>query len=201
MGPHGEAGADRGVGQHHVEILGGQRHQQLRGAGLAAHQVHALRQPQRRLDQPVRDQLRQDVGNAHDQPQRPSRGAPPHRVEHLAAEREDLIGEPVDDGPHLGQHQAPPRARDQRLAERFLEVPDLHAHGRRRQVQLGGGGGQGALADERPEVQEVVVVQPLHGASDVRQNQSISCKQSHFLIKRNRLQETLAVRRARCWSS
>ena len=125
----------------------------------------------------------------------------PFTVSSISRPSENLIGEPVDEGPHLGQHEAPPRTRDQGLAERLLEAPNLHAHRRRRQVQLGGGGGQGALPDERPEVQEVVVVQPFHGASDVRENQTIYWKQSNSLSKRNRLQETLAVRRARCWSS
>ena len=51
----------------------------------------------------------------------------------------------------------------QLLAERLLELPDLSADGRLGEPQLRGGARDAALFGDGPEVQQVMVVEPLHG--------------------------------------
>jgi hypothetical protein len=51
-------------------------------------------------------------------------------------------------------------ALEERQAERALELADLHAHRRLREMELAGGAGEGAVARdrvERPEVDELEV--------------------------------------------
>ena len=67
-------------------------------------------QVERRLDEPVRNELRDRVGDTHREPKRPSRGPILHGVHQLAPDREDLVGVAVHDLAHLGEHQpASPR--------------------------------------------------------------------------------------------
>jgi hypothetical protein len=65
---------------------------------------------------------------------------------------------------HLGQRQAPATLLEQLLAQRLLERAELQADRGRRQAQLLRRLGHAALAEDRPEVEQVVVVEPLHAA-------------------------------------
>lgn len=88
----------------------------------------------------------------------------------LAPQREDLFGVAVDDLAHLREHQTPPLSFEQLLPERTLERTDLRAHGRVRERELAGCLRHATLARHQPEVEQVVVVQPIHALSICRNN-------------------------------
>jgi len=67
---------------------------------------------------------------------------------------------------HLGRHDAAAGAAQQLLPELLFEPAYLDTDRGRRQTQLGAGRGDAACSDDTPEIQEVVIVEPLHGCHD-----------------------------------
>ena len=133
-------------------------------ARLATHDAHGLGQAQARLDQGMGDLLRKDVVHTDRQPEGLSRRAPFHGVHQLLAHAEDVLGVAKDQSAHLGGNQSPARAAQQLLAKLLLQAAELGANRRRSQAQLLAGTSDATSAHDLPEVEEVVIVQPLHGA-------------------------------------
>lgn len=76
---------------------------------------------------------------------------------------EDLVRISKDDEARLGQDQIAASLREQRLAERPLQGPNLSGNRRLRQMKLLARRSHAAFLCDHPEVQQVVVVQPSHG--------------------------------------
>ena len=117
------------------------------------------------LEQALDQRLGQRVGHPHGEPERPGRGPPLQRAEQVLSEREDLVGVPEHRPSHVGEDQFPADPVEQLLAQDLLQPPDLSADGRLRQPKLGAGPHDAAIAGHRPEVQEVMIVQPLHAGT------------------------------------
>ena len=67
----------------------------------------------------------------------------------------------------VGEHERAAGALKQLLAELMLQGPNLAADGGLRQAQFFTGARDRALARDGPEVEQVVVIQPLHSAYDI----------------------------------
>ncbi len=150
----------RCVGEHDVELVLREELEQCLRGGLAADHldVRLKRGPQHA----VRDQLRHHVGDPDLHAHRPLRRPVAQRVAELAPEGEDLVRIPQRDPPRLAQHQRPPRLLEQLLAEGLLQQAELSADRRLGEIQLPRGRRNAALVRHDPEIQEVMVVQPLH---------------------------------------
>src|SRR5262249_25001062 len=103
------------------------------------------------------------------------------RVQELPAERENLIGVAERHAAHLGQHEIPPLAREQLLAQDLLEAMNLAADGRMRQAELLASAGQTPLLRNDPEIEQVMIVQPFHALSICRFFRQITMKLPHSL--------------------
>src|SRR5262252_1364784 len=102
------------------------------------------------------------IGEPDVEPRRPAGRPAAQRVLQFAAEREDLVREPVHGLADLGERDAAPGALEQLLTERVLERVDLLADGRLGQPQLLRSARHAAFARDRPEVAEVMEVEPIH---------------------------------------
>ena len=82
----------------------------------------------------------------------------------IAAEAEDLVGE-GQRGLAIGRElQAAPASVEEADSEGLLELSELCAHGGLAQAQLTSGCRHAAGAGHPVEVEQVVVVEPFHGA-------------------------------------
>ena len=80
-------------------------------------------------------------------------------------EAEYLVRVPVDDLTHLRQPQTPASLRKELFSERLFQLPQLSADRGLREPQLLTCAGDTALARHCPEVQQAMVVQPLHAGT------------------------------------
>ena len=133
---------------------------------LPARELDRLRQGERRTQDPERDELAHDVDHSDRESHRSSRRAVLDRVEKLPPERKDLVGVAVGDPSRVGQLEAPPGTNEEPLAERLLQRAQLRAQRRLRQPQLRARPGDAPLFRDRPEVEQVVIIQPFHGSID-----------------------------------
>jgi hypothetical protein len=132
------------------------------GLVLATHQPDRFGQPERGGEKLPGDQLGDHIGHSDHQASGASNRVALDRVLQLPAEAEDLIGVAKGDPPQLGEHQPAPAPAEELLSQRVLQRPNLPAEGRLGQAKLGAGLGQAALARHHPEVEQVMVVEPLH---------------------------------------
>ena len=160
---HRQVGGRRRVGDDDVERIARQLAHELLRVVLAAHHADGVGLLQRRPDQPVDDQLRHGVGHADGERHGALAGPSLERVDQVAADAEDVVGVLIHDAPDIGQRLHAPLPGEERLADGGLERPHLRADRGLRQVQLFGGLRHAALADDGPEIEEVVIVQPVHG--------------------------------------
>ena len=177
---HAHASMGRGVTQHDVELMRRKSKQQPFRIVLATHQPDMLRQAKRRLQNPVGDEFGHHVRDAdyqaHGPPARPSF----EHIDQFAAEREDFVGIPVNHLASLRERQAPAGLGKQLLAQIFLERTNLAADRGLREAQLLAGPGDAALLGHRPEVKQVVVIQPIHGSTIHRDNRCFYPKLSIY---------------------
>jgi hypothetical protein len=110
--------------------------QQTFGLVFAAHQLGRRIEPERRLQQPLGDQLGQHVRDPHRQTLGPTARAPLQGVGELSPQTEDLVGVTKDQGPRFGQRQPPTGAFEELFAEGPLQGPDLTAQGRLGEFEL-----------------------------------------------------------------
>jgi hypothetical protein len=160
---HRDARGDRSIGDHQVERVEGEVGEEPAARSLPAHEMHRLPQPENRLEQPVGHELRNRIGDADGEAQRAACGPAAHRFRKLAAVGEDLVRVAVDGAAHVGQHERTPAALEEGLPELPFELTDLGADRGLREPQHGRGAGDAPLPGDVPEVEQVVVVEPLHG--------------------------------------
>jgi len=127
---------------------------------LATREANGSLEIQRGLQDAIRDLLRQDVVDADDEPQRPHARPVLERLHHFLPEPEDLVRIAVDEPAHFRRHQRAPGLREQLLAEPRFERAQLPTDGRRGKRELFAGAGETSGAHDRPEVEQVLVVEP-----------------------------------------
>jgi hypothetical protein len=125
--------------------------------------VNCLVDPERRVEKLLHQHLGQRVRNAHGQAQGSRRGPPFEHAHQILAQREDLVRVTENAPADVRQHEVPARAFEQLLPQNVLEPLHLAADRRLRQSKLGARARDGAIARDSPEVEQVMVVQPLHG--------------------------------------
>ncbi len=112
----------------------------------------------------MHDRLREHVRYADDEPHLALSPAV-HGVDELLAEREDLLGVARDDAPGVGEHEVAALAHEQLRAEHVLEAMDLPADRRVSEAQHATGFRDAAFSGDDPEIEQVVIVQPVDGAA------------------------------------
>ena len=81
---------------------------------------------------------------------------------HQAPDPEDLIRVPEHQAAGLGEHERPALPPEQALAHRPLEQSDLRADRRLRQPQFLRCLRNAPLPDDRPEIEQMMIVEPVH---------------------------------------
>ena len=133
------------------------------GFAIDAAHLQVVANAQRRLEQPMHEQLRERIGHAHGEPQAAAGGAALHGLAEFATERKDFVSVAVDHPAGLGEHDRPTGAIEELGFERFLQGLDLPAHGGLGEMEKPAGLRDAPLAGRDPEIEEVVVVEPVHG--------------------------------------
>ncbi len=126
---------------------------------LAPDEVHRPGTAERRLQDAPGDQLGHVVRDPHREALGPPRGAAAQSVGQLGPDREDLVGVPEYERAQLGGGQPATLPLEELAAEGLLERAELPADRRLRHPQLRARGRDPALLEDRPEVEEVVVVE------------------------------------------
>lgn len=156
------AGADGGIGQEEVKAVKGEVGQQDVDIAFLAGELHVFGHFESGFEQAVGDDLGEGVGDADGEAQGTADGLTLEGVDQFTAEGEDLVGVAVDDVAGLGEDEATSDAVEEFLAERFFEGLQLGADGGLSQMQAFASLANAALARNCPEVEQVVIVQPLH---------------------------------------
>jgi hypothetical protein len=153
-----------GVGEHEVHRIDSEvRQELLHGLVLVTDQPDGQANMERRFEEAADDRLWQDVRDADREPQGPlGAAAALERLHQLGAEAEDLLRVAVHDAASLRQDDVAPRTAEELLLQCLFEGPDLSAHRRLRDVQPLAGSGHASFARRRPEIAQVVVIQPFH---------------------------------------
>jgi len=148
------------VGDHDVEGMQGQLRDELFRIVFPAHQLHRLCQVSRRPQQTADDQLGHRVGDANGQLQGPARRPAPEGLDQLPADAKNFVGVPEHDATGVGEGQRSSLPFEESLAQRLFETANLRTDGRLGQAQLVRRLRHSALLNHRPEIQQVMVVQP-----------------------------------------
>ena len=157
----------RRVGEHEVDlVLAEEREQRLRRR-LAADHLDLGRGGERGTQHAIRDELRHDVGDAD---RARARGLPVGRSRSVSRSSRPSakISSAYRSATLPASVSTSDRARflEQLLAQRLLEQAQLRADRRLREMELPRRRGDAPLVRHHPEVEEVVVVQPLHHCID-----------------------------------
>lgn len=172
----------RRIREHYIEVVHCEVGKQMVRPIFTADDAQGRLQSEGRLQNPVRNQLGQHVGNAHRQAQRPSRRTVLHGVREFPAQCENGVGIPHRNATHVGQHQPAAAPAKQLFAQAVLQLADLVADSGSGQAKLFAGGSHAAGARHRPEIQQVMIVQPFHSNCILpSKNLRMRPKLSHFL--------------------
>ena len=126
-------------------------------------QMHRFVEMVNRLQQAIDNELGQHVGDADHHAGRTAPRRPLlHDAGKLLAELEDLVGVLEDELARLGEADGPSGAAEERRAECPFQRRHLSADGRLRQLQQLAGTSDAPFAGHGPEIQQMVVVQPVH---------------------------------------
>lgn len=113
----------------------------------------------------MRNELGDDIRHTDVELHRPAGGPPLECVEELTAERKNLIGIAIDDLAGFGELEVPADAREHLVPQRFLKGPDLRGDRGLLEIEAFAGGGDGTFACDDPEVEQMMVVEPIHAVS------------------------------------
>ena len=139
----------------------------------------ALRQKERAQNF-VGDKAGEGIRKAHPYPQRPRGGAGREFIQQLAAEEKNIVRIALHQLAGFGQDVITPLPPEERLPHRRLQLPDLPGNGGLRDIQHGRGTRQTALAGHRPEVSQMMIIEPFHGQNLVREIRSVHSELRHF---------------------
>jgi len=123
-----DPGAEGAVGQHQIQLLARELAEEVLDRPiLSANEVDRLGELERRLKQLLHQNLGQRVRDADGEPQRSGRRSPLQHAHQVLSERKDLVRVSEDAAPDVRQHEIPPRAIEQLVAEHVLEPLHLTA--------------------------------------------------------------------------
>jgi hypothetical protein len=164
-----DPGTERTIREHQIQLLTGELAQEVfHHPVLAADQVDRLFDLERRLDQLLRENPGQRVGDADGETQRPLRRPSLEHSHQILAQGKDLVRIAERAAAYAGEHQAAAGALEQLLAQHMLQPVHLTADRRLRKVELCARARDATVAGDCPEVLKVMVVQPLHAARVAR---------------------------------
>ena len=161
---HAHVRRGRRIADDHVDGVGRELCDELIGVAFDAGDVHGVGAFGDGTQQAIHGQLRHGVRDADRELRHAARRPALQRFEQFAPGREDIVRVSIDDPADVGEDEPAALAREQALAERRFELADLRAHGGLRQSQPLGRARDAALARDRPEVVQVVIVEPVHRA-------------------------------------
>jgi hypothetical protein len=162
---HAHGWRHRRIGQHYVEVVQRELGQEPVGLVLPTDEQDVLLGAEQGRENPLREHLGEDVGDSDGEAKGHALGASGHGVHQLAAGRENSLGVAVHHHSEIRQRQVAPDAFEELATERHFESSDLAAQRRLSQAKLVGGVRDGAEAGGRPEIEQVVIVEPLHRGS------------------------------------
>lgn len=106
-----------------------------------------------------------DVDDADGEPAGAGAGLVFQGGDEVLAEGEDLLRVVEGDAAGVGEEESAAGAVEEAVAEGGFQSPELGADGGLGDHQFPGGADDRALPRDRPEVVEVVVIQPFHGVN------------------------------------
>src|SRR5262249_14092541 len=180
VGAHRRARRHRIIGDDDVELVQRQPREEPRLVVLVADKPHGRGGVQRGLGARRAHDLGAHVGHADVQPHRSAGGPAAYGVEQLLPKTEDLVGVAVDGAADVGEPEAPSGAYEELLAQPLFERADLPAERRVAETEDAPRRCQTALARDQPEIEEVVIVQPLHLLTIVRKKLRTWMKVPYF---------------------
>ena len=157
-GADADCRGDGCVRDEQVQRVYAERRQQPLRCVVRALQRDTRRKPQCRFDQPVGNQLRDDVGNADEKAPRAILGIPGHGLRQFVTEREDIVGVSQRHLACVGQLQSSGCPREKRLPQSPLQRLDLRAQGGFCQLELSRRACQRAGASDRAKEMQMVKV-------------------------------------------
>src|SRR5207244_5188768 len=86
----------------------------------------------------------------------------------LAAQAEDFVRILINQLPRFRKYQPAPHPREQLLSQTFFQRPELAADSRLREIQVPARARNAALPRHHPEVQQMMIIEPLHRSSTIR---------------------------------
>lgn len=152
------------VGDHEIQSMGRQIGQELEQFVFLADQTGWSVQFQSRLEELGRQRFWNGVCDADDQSGRMPIHLPFDRIHQLLPGRKDVFGVLEHQMSHLRQRQPSPCSDEQLLAQGIFQLPDLSADRGLSQAEFFARFRHGAVLRDRPEIQEMMVVQPIHAA-------------------------------------
>ncbi len=150
------------VRDHDVERVQREIREQLLVGVLVAHEAHGLGQGEGGLEQPANHELGHHVHDAHVEPERLPARSPLDAVDHLAAQGEDLFRVAEHHTAGLRQRQLAADLGEELLAELIFQRMDLRAQRRVGKPQDLACGDQPSFASDDPEIEQMMIVNPLH---------------------------------------
>ncbi len=163
-GLHAGGWRQRDVGDHQVELVGREASEQAFESVLDALELQRLIERERRFQETLDDDLRDDEGRAHDEPEWTTRGDPLERADELSPHAEDVFGVAIRHPTLLRELEPPTLAHEELHPERLLELPKLHGDRRLSHPQVAARGRNAPGARDAVEVVEVMIVKPQHAA-------------------------------------
>ncbi len=154
--------ADRGIGQDEVQLLDGQVGEESFGRVLVADQVDVLLGGEDRGENTVHDELGQQVGRSDAEAAGFGAADALEVFEELLSEGEDFLGIVEGELSAFRELEAAGVAFEEGFAELFFQELELFGDGGLGEVEGAAGAVDAAFLDDRPEVAEVVVIEPVH---------------------------------------
>ncbi|CUS37326.1 hypothetical protein COMA2_30215 [Candidatus Nitrospira nitrificans] len=152
------------VGDHQIRSMGHQIRQELAKFVFLADQASRPIQFQSRLEELGGQRFRDGVRDAHDQSGRMPVCLAFDRVHELLTGRKDVFGVFEHQLSHLRQCEPSPCSDEQLLAQGIFQLTDLSADRGLSQAEFFARFRHGAVLGDGPEIQEMMIVQPIHAA-------------------------------------
>lgn len=136
--------------------------EQTRKWRLVTNQLKRRTGTEQRLENPPGQQLGHGIRDPDRDRRPPDRASPPQDTRELETAGENLLGIGVCDTPKLGRHETSPLLLEQSALQLSLKQLQLSADGLRREIERARSGRYAALTHDRPEVQQMGVVEMFH---------------------------------------
>ena len=110
----------------------------------------------------MRNKLGDDIRHTNVELHRPAGCSTLERIDEFAPKRKNLIGVTIDDLPRFSELEVSADTRENLVPQRFFKGPDLRGDRGLLEIEAFAGGGDGSFACDDPEVEQVMVIEPIH---------------------------------------